>query len=234
MSEKFSLKWNDFQSNVTSAFSILRTNFQDVTLVSEDHKQMSAHRVVWTACSRHLNDVLSQNSHQLLCLDGINFSELNNVLDYIHIGELQIDQEDLERFLQTAQKLQLQDLLRSEDHEQKEQIKELTSFESEMTGSDNLNMTVKTVQTGEKQIISMFADDFQTLRTLMHLQQIIQTEKGHTCNFCNKISTKRASIKEHIEFHINGLLFNCDCENTYSSRLNLRKHKGKHCNKKLK
>ena len=179
---------------------------------------------------------MSQNSHQLLCLDGINFSELNNVQDYIHIGELQIDQEDLERFLQTAQKLQLQGLLRSEDHEQKEQIKELTSFESEMTGSDNLNMTVKTVQTGEKQIISMFADDFQNIEDFDAFidQQIIQTEKGHTCNFCNKTSTKRASIKEHIEFHINGLLFNCDCENTCNSRLNLRKHKGKHCNKKLK
>ena len=197
MSEKFSLKWNDFQSNVTSAFSILRTNFQDVTLVSEDHKQMSAHRVVWTACSRHLNDVLSQNSHQLLCLDGINFSELNNVLDYIHIGELQIDQEDLERFLQTAQKLQLQGLLRSEDHEQKEQIKELTSFESEMTGSDNLNMTVKTVQTGEKQIISMFADDFQTLRTLMHLliNRLYKLKKDIHAIFVTKYQQKELVLK---------------------------------------
>ena len=207
MSEKFSLKWNDFQSNVTSAFSILRTNFQDVTLVSEDHKQMSAHRVVWTTCSRHLNDVLSQNSHQLLCLDGINFSELNNVLDYIHIGELQIDQEDLERFLQTAQKLQLQGLLRSEDHEQKEQIKELTSFESEMTGSDNLNMTVKTVQTGEKQIISMFADDFQTLRTLMHLliNRLYKLKKDIHAIFVTKYQQKELVLKNIL----NSTLMDC-------------------------
>ena len=140
---------------------------------------------------------MSQNSHQLLCLDGINFSELNNVLDYIHIGELQIDQEDLERFLQTAQKLQLQGLLRSEDHEQKEQIKELTSFESEMTGSDNLNMTVKTVQTGEKQIISMFADDFQTLRTLMHLliNRLYKLKKDIHAIFVTKYQQKELVLK---------------------------------------
>ena len=73
MSEKFSLKWNDIQSHVTSAFSMLRTkaDFQHVTFVSDDHKQISAHRVVLTACSRFFNDILRQNthSHPLLCLD---------------------------------------------------------------------------------------------------------------------------------------------------------------------
>ena len=38
MSEKFSLKWNDFHSNVSKTFSALRTeeDFQDVTLVSAE------------------------------------------------------------------------------------------------------------------------------------------------------------------------------------------------------
>ena len=242
MSEKFCLKWNDFQSNVTSAFSILRTksNFQDVTLVSDDHKQISAHRVVLTACSGYFNDVLSQNthSHPLLCLDGIDFSELSNVLDYIYNGELQIYQEDLERFLQIAQKLQLQGLLSSEDHEQKEKIEELTSFESEITEPNGMNTTVKTIQTGEKKIISMRSGDFQNIEELDAFidQQITKTDEGHTCNICkNKTSRQRGHIKEHIEVHINGLSFNCDlCGKTYSSRLNLRIHKSKICNKKYK
>ena len=92
MAEKFSLKWNDFQSNVISVFSQLRTksSFQDVTIVSDDRKQVSAHRVVLSACSVYFNDILSQNthSHPLLCLEGINFSELSNVIDYIYYGEL--------------------------------------------------------------------------------------------------------------------------------------------------
>ena len=46
--------------------------------------------MVLTACSGYFNDVLSQNthSHPLLCIDGINFTELTNVLDYIYNGEL--------------------------------------------------------------------------------------------------------------------------------------------------
>ena len=73
--------------------------------------------MVLVACSEYFNNVLSQNthSHPLLCMDGINFSELNNVLDYIYNGEVSIYQEDLDRFLQIAQKLQLQGLLSTEN-----------------------------------------------------------------------------------------------------------------------
>ena len=120
MTEKFYLKWNDFQSNITLAFSQFRnkTQYQDVTLVSEDFKQLSAHRVVLSACSEFFNQVLSRNthSHPLLCLDGINSADLNNVLDYIYNGELQIYQEDVGRFIQIAQRLQLHGLLRSDEH----------------------------------------------------------------------------------------------------------------------
>ena len=204
MAEKYCLKWNDFQSNVISAFSVLRTksNFQDVTLVSDDHKQISAHKVVLTACSGYFNDVLSQNthSHPLLCLDGIDFSELSNVLDYIYNGELQIFQEDLERFLQIAQKLQLKGLLSSEDHEQKEKIEELTSSESEITEPNGMNMTVKTIQTGEKKIISMISEDFQNIEELDAYidQQITKTDEGHNCNICNKTAKKREHILKNI------------------------------------
>ena len=47
-SDKFSLKWNDFQENITAAFVILRDDkrFTDVTLVSEDVEPFEAHKVI--------------------------------------------------------------------------------------------------------------------------------------------------------------------------------------------
>ena len=44
MGEKFCLKWNDFQSTVSTSFKTLRQeeDFFDVTLVSDDEVQMSA------------------------------------------------------------------------------------------------------------------------------------------------------------------------------------------------
>ena len=88
MSEKFSLKWNDFQKNVSKSFGILRNNtfFQDVTLVGDDQKQLSAHKVVLSSCSDYFNTILKQNnhSHPLLCFDGIDASDLNNLQIYQH------------------------------------------------------------------------------------------------------------------------------------------------------
>ena len=53
--EKFCLKWNDFYSNVSKAFGLFRNEdyLHDVTLVSDDHKQVSAHKLVLFPCSEY-------------------------------------------------------------------------------------------------------------------------------------------------------------------------------------
>ena len=57
---KFCIKWISFQSNVASAIGQYRenSNYQDVTLVSDDQKQISAHRIVLSAFSGYFNNVL--------------------------------------------------------------------------------------------------------------------------------------------------------------------------------
>ena len=80
MSEKFCLKWNDFQYNVTKSFSNLRKeeDFYDVTLVSDDQKQMSAHKVVLSSCSEFFNKRLTLRSHEAKTLEkSLFFDSLN-------------------------------------------------------------------------------------------------------------------------------------------------------------
>ena len=123
MSEKFSLKWNDFQSNVSRTFSLLRSEeeFFDVSLVSDDQKMMSAHKLVLSASSPYFKHILTNNKHSypLLCLDGVSSGELQFVMDYIYQGEVQIHQEHLDRFLEVAQRLKLEGLTGSDEQERK-------------------------------------------------------------------------------------------------------------------
>ena len=123
MSEKFSLKWNDFQTNVSRTFSQLRyeEEFFDVSLVSDDQKMMSAHKLVLSASSPYFKHILTTNkhSHPLLCLDGVSSAELQCVLDYIYQGEVQIYQEQLDRFLVVAQRLQLEGLTNHDDEKER-------------------------------------------------------------------------------------------------------------------
>ena len=65
MSEKFSLKWNDFESNFSSAIKTIReeSEFCDITLAS-DTDQVSAHKVILSASSPFFKTVLRRNNHQ--------------------------------------------------------------------------------------------------------------------------------------------------------------------------
>ena len=115
LKENFSLKWNDFQANVCRSFSSLRGDniFYDVTLVSDDQYQISAHKLVLSACSGYFKKILSQNNHSnpLLCLEGVSYADIQHVLDYIYLGEVQINQDQMDRFIYVAQRFQLDGLL---------------------------------------------------------------------------------------------------------------------------
>ena len=128
MAEKFCLKWNDFQVNVTSSFRKLRNtdDFYDVTLVSDDHQQVSAHKVVLASSSEYFNKILKKNkhSHPLLCLNGVKSNDLHNILDYIYNGEIQIFQDDLDSFLAAAKRFQLEGLNKEqEDNDEMTHVK---------------------------------------------------------------------------------------------------------------
>ena len=121
MVEKFSLKWNDFQSNVSKSFSSLRQEeyLHDVTLVSDDHKQVSAHKLVLSACSEYFKNIFKKHkspssSNMLICLSGVSSNYLENILEYMYNGEVQIYQNDLDPFLEIAQKLKLAGLISEE------------------------------------------------------------------------------------------------------------------------
>ena len=116
-SVELSISWNDFQSSMSSSFGNLRKEKElfDVTLVSDDEVQISAHKVVLAACSTFFKNTLKSgiHSHPLIFLSGISSLNINSLLEYIYEGKVAIHQEQLESFLETATKLKITSLLPS-------------------------------------------------------------------------------------------------------------------------
>jgi len=110
---KFSLHWNDFDTNMTAAFKELREekDFFDVTIACED-SQIQAHKVILSACSTFFRNVLRRNPHQhpLLYLKGVKYKELLAILNFMYNGEVQVAQEELKQFLATAGDLKVKGL----------------------------------------------------------------------------------------------------------------------------
>jgi len=112
-SEKFCLRWNDFESNISLAFRELREDkdFFDVTLACDD-EQINAHKVILSACSPFFRNILRRNPHQhpLLYLKGIKLSDLQCVLNFMYHGEVSVAQEELNTFLAVAEDLKVKGL----------------------------------------------------------------------------------------------------------------------------
>ena len=129
MDEKFCLKWNDFQTNVSNTFRKLRTSkhFYDVTLVSDDQEQVAAHKVVLAASSEYFKNILTSNthSHPMLCLSGVNSRDIKNMLDFMYNGEIQLYQDNLDQFLQTAERFQLEGLIHNKQENCTEESKKI-------------------------------------------------------------------------------------------------------------
>jgi len=112
-SEKFCLRWNDFETNISSAFRELREekDFFDVTLACDD-SQIQAHKVILSACSPFFRTVLRRNPHQhpLLYLKGVKYNELLSVLNFMYLGEVNVAQDELNSFLAVAEDLRVKGL----------------------------------------------------------------------------------------------------------------------------
>merc|ERR1712096_483791 len=122
-SEKFCLRWNDFETNISNAFRELREekDFFDVTLACDD-SQIKAHKVILSACSPFFRNVLRRNPHQhpLLYLKGVKYKELLSVLNFMYMGEVNVAQEELNSFLAVAEDLKVKGLTQGKSGGQQE------------------------------------------------------------------------------------------------------------------
>ena len=119
MSEKFCLKWNDFQENLNSAFRLFRndTEFADVTLACEDGQQVEAHKIILASSSPFFMELLKKNKHPhpLIYMRGLKSDDLLAIVDFLYCGETNVDQNNLVSFFTIAEELQVQGLKTNND-----------------------------------------------------------------------------------------------------------------------
>ena len=215
MSEKFCLKWNDFQSNVTKSFEAFRNDehLHDVTLVSDDQNQATAHKIILLASSEYFNNIFNKNkiSNPFLCLEGLSLRDLNNILDYIYYGEIQIYQEDLDRFLSMAQRFKIKGLVGADEVKKEEN--------SEMLPDNTFNSVDNPIQ-------KIDTTDLTEIDEKLFENMEENSDRTWSCKICSKILPVRNNMKLHVETHVEGLSFPCNiCGKIYRSRNVLRNHK---------
>jgi len=107
-----SLKWNEYQNVAVNAFSGIFNNnqrFTDVTLASEDGELVKAHKIILSSSSAVFEKMLSVNTdkHLLLYLRGCTMSDLEYLLHFIYLGEVEDERFHVERFLQITRDFEI-------------------------------------------------------------------------------------------------------------------------------
>ena len=241
MTEKFCLKWNDFSANVSRAFGVLKKEdfLQDVTLVGEDNYQVAAHKLVLSSCSEYFKNIFKRNphSHPLLCLEGLTSKDLTNVLNYIYDGEVNIYQDDLDRFLTVARRLKLAGLLGDGIPQKQEKVDYQAEEETvETSASKVMNPNAREKLVNYKKLATTGNEDFKmslteeeknNLDEQVH-QYVGRQEDGlFICSLCGKTGKQKIHIKNHIEAkHLEGIEIPCPtCGKIFRSNKVLYYHK---------
>jgi len=249
--EKFCLKWNKFQENVSHSFRELRDNndFFDVTLACEDYQQIEAHKVILSACSPFFRNILKKNphSHPLLYMKGVKMSDLVSILDFIYHGETNVHQEDLEVFLATAKGMKLKGLTEESDNKSvstkipelvKEDINHPVNasegyIDNDIT-EDKFDNYLSVIARADESLIenSLSFVSGTTFNDETIQEMTVSTEGGFQCKTCGKVMKIKQNLQTHIKTHLPSESHPCtECGKIYRSRHVLQVHKSqKHRN----
>lgn len=111
--QQFSLRWNNYLHHITDAFDSLREdeNLVDVTLCCEGRK-IKAHKMLLSACSSYFRDIFKDNpcQHPVIVFHNVRYDDLVALVSFMYRGEVNVEQEGLSSFLNTAELLEVQGL----------------------------------------------------------------------------------------------------------------------------
>ena len=148
-------------------------------------------------------------------------------------GEVNIYQEELDRFLDIAQRLKLEGLMADIEKDpvgpnfETEDCNEDTPFVNKHEALKAPVLINALTSFEELGSISRNSGDIDKINEKIE-EYIDRDDQGrYKCTYCGKIGDKyKSHIKNHIETHLEGLLFPCQlCDKSFRSRNSLGVHK---------
>ena len=110
--EKYTLHWHSYSDHLREALNkmMIKSEFADVTLVTDDKQQIRAHRNILSACSpvfKHILNLDSSIANPVIYLRGVQNSEIVSIMQFIYQGKTSFNQERLSELLTVSKRPKL-------------------------------------------------------------------------------------------------------------------------------
>ena len=251
--EKYSLAWHAYTDHLKSMMKDLMMNedFSDVTLVTEDKKHIKANISILGACSPVFKDILKKekNSSPIMYLKGIQYSEMDSIIQFIYLGEATFYVERMDEFLAVARSLDIKELCNAKTETEdetplwspKSKIKEDPQYKgdnSSVIRQYECEPCHNTYTTKQSLYVhnQSFHQDFryacdqcdQQYSQKSNLSKHIQAkheEVKYACDHCDYQGTRKDSVIRHVQSMHEGIKYACNqCDYQALTKSHLQRH----------
>ena len=246
-SECFNLSWRDFETCTSNVFKELLNDelFADVTLVCEDNKQIKAHKAILSSSSTFFKNIFINNPHPhpLIYLKGIKLAELDSIIRFVYLGETEVGQDDVDKFMEAAQGLEIKGLLavtnnRELDESSRKELHSSNLLREETISTFFKEKNVSGCELDVKPELDVHFENVLNSSPSLNALNLIKeedlffnnpgkTEKSDMfpCEQCDYKASRADHLKRHkFSIHENGRLQCNQCEFSATRADNLKRH----------
>ena len=244
------VEWADFDTFTKRTVCNLLgdTEFTDVTLVSDDNRQIQAHKAILSACSPFFKIILKNNPHQhpLLFLRGVLFEDLQALVHFIYQGKTEVPQKSLNRFLSLSSEFQLEgigsfDQVQDKDMEPNQEIEpevnQIQPYVRDATSRIDKTMQLKTESKKSEETMLSEAEGVVSEPNLFEISSELENRQLTASKFACGRCDYKTNRKDHLRTHSNSVhdeirypCNQCDYRATQQSHL-ARHRRNRHTNK---
>ena len=199
---------------------MMNEDFSDVTLVTEDKKQIKANINILSACSPVFKDILKKekNSNHIMYLRGIQFPEMESIVQFIYLGEATFNEERMDEFLAVAKMLEIEELCNAD-------LETSDEPDDEHLISDPVTLTpIVKIEEQTDQIFNQGRKGRRRDKSTKHKRSFHKGVK-YACDQCDYYAIKQSHLTAHIQSKHDGVMFPCDqCNQKFKWRSMLNTH----------
>ena len=206
------------------------SSYSDVTLVCDDYTKIRTHKLILTSSSSLFKDILKDDvSVSEIFLIGIKGSELESLLKFIYLGEVNVHQKNLCTFISTAKNLEFNEIVETVKEVRKEIVETLQKNNTKTNIEKITEVYLKEEEDPylEFEVYQEVMTE-QSSKEKVHWEDEIQPckEGKFECDECGAVLTSSQGRQKHKKYQHSGNFYPCDqCDYKAKQPAHLRTHK---------
>ena len=195
--------------------------YADVTLVSDDKIPVKAHKLILSASSPVMKNLLVNhpNSQPLIFLRDVEYQDLKAILQFLYSGQTQVNKDRLEKVIEAGKNLGIDNIGFS-----------ATETESKVLVKNELSTSGKKIYTTQHHNQDQMKSKRETNAEIVNAktEEVISTPdipQYFNCTQCESKLKTKVGLKYHMRNKHEGISYSCDyCDHKTSTLGNLKHH----------